>query len=79
MAAGRDQLLPNGRGRGFMTGVRPSFCVATIPGTNVCFGSKADIGTGTRVSPSTQQLRQPGDIGRDPPRFIAREQFRRRS
>ena len=32
---------------------------------------KADIGTGTRVSPSTQQLRQPGDIRRDPACHVA--------
>jgi len=31
--------------------------------------SKADIGTGTRVSPSTHQLRQLGDIRREPLRL----------
>jgi hypothetical protein len=37
---------------------------------------KADIGTGTRVSPSTQQLRQLGDVRRDPPRLVAGRHFR---
>jgi hypothetical protein len=37
---------------------------------------KADIGTGPRM---TQQLRQLGDIRRDPPRLIFREQLGRRS
>jgi len=31
---------------------------------------KADIGDPARVSPSTQQLRQPGDIRRNPPRLV---------
>jgi hypothetical protein len=30
---------------------------------------KADIGTGTRVPPATHQLRQLGDVRRDPARF----------
>jgi len=33
---------------------------------------KADIGTGPRL-PSTQQLRQPGNIRRDPSRLVAGE------
>jgi len=40
---------------------------------------KADIGAGTRVSPSTQQLRQLGDIARNPLRLVFGEQFGRRA
>jgi len=40
---------------------------------------KADIGTGTRVSPSTHQPRQLGDVRRDPAGLVVGEQFRRRS
>ena len=44
-------------------------------GRDVRFVPKADIGTGTRVSLSTQQLRQLGDIGRDRPRLVLCEQL----
>jgi hypothetical protein len=44
-------------------------------GRDVRFVPKADIGTGTRVSLSTQQLRQLDDVRRDPACLILRKQL----